>query len=134
MAPSRYMAPSLAFQFSLGFTEYDCSPLEIQLCTIPVVSASTPLRINACRTSAAACRRVVTSPELPPAPEIEGIERSRRINSRGSSSNCSISCSATSYLILSGTWESNMPLSPTFGTITPSTKVDMVCLSEKSCL
>lgn len=96
-AVSRYTALSFAFQFSSLFDPYSARPVLIHAPTISVASASYPLPTNACKTSAAACRRVARS-----VPDAD-TERSRRINSRGSSSNCSISCSR----------------SATFGIITP---------------
>lgn len=93
IAPSRYTATSFDRQFSRGLEEYVSSPLCISEPTMLVVASSTSLETSAFNTSAAACLRVTASPVVPPivAVEVDGIDRSKRINSKGSSSNCSMS-------------------------------------------
>jgi hypothetical protein len=93
IAPSRYTATSFIRQFSRGLDEYVSSPFRINEPTTSVVSSSSPLATRAFNTSAAACLRVTTSPLVPPIVpvEVDGMDRSKRINSKGSSSNCSMS-------------------------------------------
>ena len=93
IAPSRYTATSLDRQFSRGLEEYISNPFWINEPTISVVSSSSPPATSAFSTSAAACLRVTASLLVPPIvlAEVDGTDRSKRINSRGSSSNCSMS-------------------------------------------
>lgn len=95
-AVSKYTAVSFAFQLSslVLLLLYSCRPWPIQALATSVVSASNPEATSARTTSAAACRRVTASCEPTPRPAaLEGRDKSRRMYSRGSSSNCSISCS-----------------------------------------
>ena len=93
IAPSRYTATSFDRQFSRGLEEYVSSPFCISEPTTSVVSSSSPLATSAFNTSAAACLRVTTSPLVPPMVpvDVDGMDRSNRMNSKGSSSNCSMS-------------------------------------------
>jgi len=93
IAPSRYTATSLDRQFSRGLEEYVSNPFWISDPTTSVVSSSRPPATSALSTSAAACLRVTASLLVPPIvpAEVDGMDRSKRINSRGSSSNCSMS-------------------------------------------
>jgi hypothetical protein len=93
IAPSRYTATSLDRQFSRGLEEYVSNPFWINDPTTSVVSSSSPPATSAFSTSAAACLRVTASLPAPPIvpAEVDGMDRSKRINSRGSSSNCSMS-------------------------------------------
>lgn len=93
IAPSKYTATSLDRQFSRGLEEYVSNPFRINKPTISVVSSSSPPATSAFSTSAAACLRVTASLLVPPIvlAEVDGTDRSKRMNSRGSSSNCSMS-------------------------------------------
>ena len=93
IAPSKYTATSLDRQFSRGLEEYVSNPFWINEPTTSVVSSSSPPATSAFSTSAAACLRVTASLLAPPIvlAEVDGTDRSKRINSRGSSSNCSMS-------------------------------------------
>lgn len=102
IAPSRYTATSLDRQFSRGLEEYVSNPFWINEPTTSVVSSSSPPATSAFSTSAAACLRVTTSLLVPPIvpAEVDGTDRSKRINSRGSSSNCSTSWSTRKGVIM----------------------------------
>lgn len=117
IAVRRYTALSFDLHSCPGLELYMLSAELIKDPTISVASVWNPLPTNACSTSAAAWRLVQASVDPAP-PDPEGSARSRRMNSSGSSSNCSVSWSRKS----------------TLGNTTSLTREDMSFLDENSVL